>query len=73
MGEWRDRRVFVTGATGMVGAWLVISVLESTVIVSWRTAQPWEGFQEAVVPLAFALWGLAAAPFMTRGPAGGAP
>jgi O-antigen ligase len=56
------RREWATQAmAGIAVAWLLVSLVESTVIVSWRTAQPWQGFQEAVAPLAFALWGLAAA------------
>jgi hypothetical protein len=41
-------------------------MLESTIIVGWRIGLPWEGFHEAVVPITFVLWGLAAAPFMSR-------
>lgn len=53
---------------GIAVAWLLISLVESTVIVSWRTAHPWQGFQEAVAPLAFVLWGLAAAVSRGRDP-----
>jgi len=56
------RREWATQAiAGIAVAWLLVSLVESTVIVSWRTAHPWQGFQEAVAPLAFVLWGLAAA------------
>jgi O-antigen ligase len=56
------RREWATqGTAGIAVAWLLVSLVESTVIVSWRTAHPWQGFQEAVAPLAFVLWGLAAA------------
>jgi len=51
---------------GIAVAWLLVSLVESTVIVSWRTAQPWQGFQEAVSPLAFVMWGLAAAALWRR-------
>jgi len=43
-------------------AWLAVSVLESTVIGSWRQQEPWFGWQEVVTPLAFAFFGAAAAP-----------
>lgn len=50
----------VMAAAGV--AWLVVGVFESTVIGSWRQQEPWFGWQEAVVPLAFALVGVAVAP-----------
>ncbi len=53
---------------GIAVAWLLVSLVESTVIVNWRTAHPWQGFQEAVAPLAFALWGLSAAVSRGRDP-----
>jgi len=42
-------------------AWLLHSVVESTVVVTIASSQPWLGSSEVVVPLGFALWGLAAA------------
>jgi O-antigen ligase len=66
------RREWATQAiAGIAVAWLLVSLVESTVIVSWRTGHPWQGFQEAVAPLAFALWGLAAAVSGGRDPAEG--
>jgi O-antigen ligase len=63
------RREWATQAiAGIAVAWLLVSLVESTVIVSWRTAHPWQGFQEAVAPLAFVLWGLAAALSRRRDP-----
>jgi len=43
---WRDRRVFVTGATGMVGHWLVKDLLDSgaRVIALVRDPDPQSGF-----------------------------
>lgn len=54
---------------GIAVAWVLVSLVESTVIVSWRSAQPWQGLQEAVAPLAFAVWGLATAAPWRRDPA----
>jgi O-antigen ligase len=56
-----------TALAGVAAAWFVISMFESTVIMTWRAAQPWEGFQEVVVPLAFILFGVAAAPLTVMG------
>ncbi|MBE2234077.1 MAG: GDP-mannose 4,6-dehydratase [Anaerolinea sp.] len=41
-GFWRDRRVFVTGATGIVGAWLVKALLhaQAHVVILMRDADP---------------------------------
>jgi O-antigen ligase len=47
---------------GVAAAWLVMSLFESTVIMTSRTARPWADFREVVVPLAFVIFGLAAAP-----------
>jgi O-antigen ligase len=58
----------------MVGAciaWLIHSTFESTIIVGWhlgwRFEAPW---QEMVVPLAFAIWGLAASRAQLEAPSG---
>ncbi len=42
-------------------AWLLHSTVESTVVLTAPSAQPWLGTPELVVPGGFALWGLAAA------------
>ena len=41
-GEWRGRRAFVTGATGMIGSWLVRTLLDAgaEVVVLVRDADP---------------------------------
>jgi O-antigen ligase len=66
------RREWATQAiAGIAVAWLLVSLVESTVIVSWRTAHPWQGFQEAAAPLAFVLWGLAVALSRRRDPEDG--
>lgn len=43
---WRDRRVFVTGATGMVGSWLVKDLLAAgaQVVALVRSGDPQAGF-----------------------------
>jgi O-antigen ligase len=51
-------------------AWLTGSLVESTVLVSVSTAEPWRGTPEVAVPLAFVVWGLAAALQGARSPEG---
>jgi len=43
---WSDKRVFVTGATGLVGSWLVKDLLESgaQVVALVRDAEPQSEF-----------------------------